>query len=93
MDPGAVLPPVDQPGVGQDLEVMRNGRLGHSQSLWDVAHACLEIRAVGQHRDHAKPGGIGYGLEALRKLDGVRLVELCGDNWFATSRHVFDYID
>src|SRR5690625_6605384 len=61
--PLAALVSGEQPGVGEDLEVVGDGGLGQVNWLGEVADACLPSLVGGDDGEQAQAGGVGQGLE------------------------------
>ena len=57
----------EDPGVHEDLEVVRDGRLGKAEGFGQVADAGLAAFARGNHRDEAQPCGVGQRLQYMAR--------------------------
>ena len=80
--PDAALVPGEDPGLDEDLEMMRDRRLGEAERLRQVADARLAALVRGDHRDQPQPGRVGQRLEragqAGRLVGGYRLPQQGG---------------
>ena len=74
--PGAFAVPLDEAGLGQELEMTRDSRLRLAQDIGQVRHREL---ALGQEREHPQPGFLGGGPQSLQGLgqSGGRVVHGC----------------
>ncbi len=74
--PGAFAVPLDEPGLGQELEMARDARLRLAEDIGQVGHREL---ALGKQRQHPQPGFLGGGPQSLQGLgqSGGRVVHGC----------------
>ena len=74
--PGAFAVPLDEAGLGQELEMTRDARLRLAEDVGQVGHREL---ALGQERQHPQPGFLGGGPQGLQGLgqSGGRVVHGC----------------
>ena len=61
-DPAALLAPLQDPGIGEDLQVARDARLALAKDLRQLAHRQLHLP---EQREDAQPGRVGERLEMI----------------------------
>lgn len=66
---------VDQAGLAEDLEVVRDGALGLAQGTDELANADLPRWRGSQHGQHPQADWIPQGVEAPGQLAGLVSVE------------------
>ena len=83
--PHPLAPPVavDEPGVAQDLQVVRDGGLALAEGLDEVAHADLALGRGGQQAQDPQPDRVGEGGEPAGQRGGLGGVERGGQHRWA----------
>ena len=61
----------EDPGVHQDLEMVRDGGLSQAHGLGKLADAGFAAFMRGDHRDQPEPGRVGQGLEEPGQICGL----------------------
>src|SRR5690349_18205169 len=61
--PLAALVPGEDPGVDEDLQMVRDRRLGQAKRAGQITDTRLAALVCGDHRHQPQPGGLGQGLE------------------------------
>ena len=83
----ALPEPVEQAGVGEQLEVAGDARLALSENLREIAHRELCMRA---QREDSKPGGLRDRLERLEEPGHRNLVGVSRLHGATVARNTLD---
>jgi hypothetical protein len=94
--PAAALLALDEAGVAEDAEMVRDGRLAQAEWFGQVADACFAVRLCLDQAQQPQPRGVGDHLERIGETLGFGSVERAGEQRWAgggEGRDRFHHLD